>query len=269
MSTTGVAYDAAGGPVGGVASGGGISLLDPSPDDVRLEDIAWHLAGINRFLGATSAPVSVAAHSLAVLALYRHEFPGAGPDELRAALMHDAHEAYLGDMTRPVKQALATLAPGAWAALEQRMQAAIDRRFGLPSPPLARLHRADDLACALERQAYIVASTLDWSRLPAAPIGLIRERALLYYTLNRHRCAVEFVRAYNALEQASAPIKARLRPEHPATRSPRVRSGQVLELVLGGMTDLAIADKLGTKLTSVRNHIHRLRVAGKLPAART
>lgn len=86
----------------GVSSGAWIDLSDPKTEDIDIEDIAWSLAGILRFNGHLSTHISVARHSLEVSRLV--------PAELGlAALLHDAHEAYMGDVTRPVKRYLKQL----------------------------------------------------------------------------------------------------------------------------------------------------------------
>lgn len=83
-----------------VSSGRAIDLTHPQTSDFDIEDIAWSLANIMRFNGHLETQISVARHSLEVSRLV--------PAELAlAALLHDAHEAYVGDVVRPVKRYLA------------------------------------------------------------------------------------------------------------------------------------------------------------------
>lgn len=83
----------------GVSSGVLLDINNPELKDINIEDIAWSLSNINRFNGHLQIQISVARHSLEVSELV--------PEELQlAALLHDAPEAYLGDVTRPVKHYL-------------------------------------------------------------------------------------------------------------------------------------------------------------------
>lgn len=83
----------------GVSSGVLLDINNPELTDINIEDIAWSLSNINRFNGHLQIQISVARHSLEVSELV--------PEELQlAALLHDAPEAYLGDVTRPVKRYL-------------------------------------------------------------------------------------------------------------------------------------------------------------------
>lgn len=85
-------------------SGRDVDLANPHISDICFDDIAHHLALINRYAGATEFPISVAQHSLYVLRILTAR--NATPLQRLLGLLHDAHEAYLGDITRPVQQAL-------------------------------------------------------------------------------------------------------------------------------------------------------------------
>ncbi len=90
------------------------------PEDVCIEDVAHHLALINRFTGASRVPYSVAEHSLRMSYLV--------PDDLRLeALLHDATETYLTDISRVVKAQLQN-----YANLEEKAEVAIRKAFELP-----------------------------------------------------------------------------------------------------------------------------------------
>jgi len=133
-------------------SGRRLDLLDPTPVDIEIEDIAHGLAFVARWNGQTVGdwPYSVAEHSLLVEALFAAENPGIAPRWRLAALLHDAPEYVIGDMISPVKSAVG---PG-YAALEERLAAAIHLRFGLPAilPALIKkqIKKADRISAWLE-----------------------------------------------------------------------------------------------------------------------
>lgn len=112
-------------------SGRRLDLLDPTPMDIEIEDIAHGLAFVARWNGQTFGdwPYSVAEHSLLVEEIFRKTNPGEAPRWQLAALLHDAPEYVIGDMISPVK---AAVGPG-YGALDDRLTAAIHIRFGLPA----------------------------------------------------------------------------------------------------------------------------------------
>src|SRR6056297_1387179 len=112
-------------------SGRRLDLLDPTPVDIEIEDIAHGLAFVARWNGQTEGDVaySVAEHSLLVERLYSRMDSRAAPKWRLAALLHDAPEYVIGDMISPVK---AAVGPG-YDELEKRLAAAIHIRFGLPA----------------------------------------------------------------------------------------------------------------------------------------
>jgi uncharacterized protein len=116
-------------------SGRRLDLLDPTPMDIEVEDIAHGLAFVARWNGQTHGdwPYSVAEHSLLVEQIYGRL--GDPPAKWRlAALLHDAPEYVIGDMISPVK---AAVGPG-YGELDLRLTAAVHLRFGLPaSLPMA------------------------------------------------------------------------------------------------------------------------------------
>jgi 5'-deoxynucleotidase YfbR-like HD superfamily hydrolase len=133
-------------------SGRRLDLLDPTPLDVEIEDIAHGLSFVARWNGQTHGdhPYSVAEHSLLVETLVGRLEPNASPALRLAALLHDAPEYVLGDIISPVKHAIG----GGYAALDQRLSAAIHLRFGLPAvlPGAAKrvIKRADRASAWLE-----------------------------------------------------------------------------------------------------------------------
>lgn len=111
-------------------SGRRLDLLDPTPMDIEIADIAHGLAFVSRWNGQTVGdwPYSVAEHSLLVEAIFSRQNRDVAPKWKLAALLHDAPEYVIGDMISPVK---AAIGPG-YAALDERLAAAVHLRFGLP-----------------------------------------------------------------------------------------------------------------------------------------
>ena len=147
-------------------SGRRLDLLDPSPLDIELADIAHGLARVARWNGQTAGEhvYSVAQHSLLVEAVGRHLRPGCTRAEGLELLLHDAPEYVIGDIISPLKGAIGD----AYRGVERRLLAAIRRRFKLetlsltpteaarfgleaPDPAFARLvKRADRIAAHVE-----------------------------------------------------------------------------------------------------------------------
>jgi 5'-deoxynucleotidase YfbR-like HD superfamily hydrolase len=121
-------------------SGRRLDLLDPTPMDIEVADIAHGLAFVARWNGQTRGdwPYSVAEHSLLVEQIFAKSNPGTPPRWLLAALLHDAPEYVIGDMISPVK---AAVGPG-YSALDDRLTAAIHIRFGLPAVLPATIKKA-------------------------------------------------------------------------------------------------------------------------------
>ena len=115
-------------------SGRRLDLLDPSPLDIEIADIAHGLARVARWNGQTSGAhiFSVAQHTLLVEAVLREQMPRVDTRFRLAALLHDAPEYVIGDMISPFKAVLG----GDYKAVEKRLLSAIHIRFGLP-PVLA------------------------------------------------------------------------------------------------------------------------------------
>jgi 5'-deoxynucleotidase YfbR-like HD superfamily hydrolase len=114
-------------------SGRRLDLLDPSPLDIEIEDIAHGLARVARWNGQTHGPhaMSVAQHSVVVEEIAAHMRADLEPRWRLAALLHDAAEYVIGDMISPFKAALGY----DYKAFEARLETAIHIRFGLPPHP--------------------------------------------------------------------------------------------------------------------------------------
>jgi len=152
-------------------SGRRLDLLDPTPLDIEIEDIAHGLAFVARWNGQTVGdwPYSVAEHSLLVEALFARMNPAHSAKWRLAALLHDAPEYVIGDMISPVK---AAVGPG-YGALDARLIAAIHIRFGLPATlPAAiktAIKRADRVSAWLEATQIAGFSEAEASRFFGRP----------------------------------------------------------------------------------------------------
>jgi 5'-deoxynucleotidase YfbR-like HD superfamily hydrolase len=137
-------------------SGRRLDLIDPSPLDVEIGDIAHGLARVARWNGQTRGPeiFSVAQHSLLVEALFGAAEASPPAGARLAALLHDAPEYVIGDMISPFKAAIG----GDYKLIEARLQRAILIRFGLTAEPSDDLDRR--IKIADRRSAYLEATTL-------------------------------------------------------------------------------------------------------------
>ena len=133
-------------------SGRRLDLLDPTPVDIEIEDIAHGLSFVARWNGQTLGDYaySVAEHSLLVERLFSRINPKVSEKWKLAALLHDAPEYVIGDMISPVKTAVG---PG-YDELDKRLTAAIHIRFGLPAVIPAQIKKqikkADKISAWME-----------------------------------------------------------------------------------------------------------------------
>lgn len=179
-------------------TGRAFDLLDPKPEDVRLGEIARSLSRIPRFLGHTTHDVaySVAQHSALVMLLMPDD---SSPDAMLYALLHDAHETYLGDLPTPVKAAMKAYALSlpcahgarsvyqvdSFAELSRLADRTIFTAFGLP-PVMSddvrkKVIHCDLLALRLERDAFMASPPKPWNlvELPEPPVELPKDVAEL------------------------------------------------------------------------------------------
>jgi 5'-deoxynucleotidase YfbR-like HD superfamily hydrolase len=163
-------------------SGRRLDLLDPTPLDIEIDDIAHGLAFVARWNGQTQGDFaySVAEHSLLVETLFGRIAPGALAKWRLAALLHDAPEYVIGDMISPVK---AAVGPG-YGALDDRLTAAIHIRFGLPATIPAnikkQIKKADKISAWMEATQIAGFSKQEASKLFGDPdAGLINDLTIL------------------------------------------------------------------------------------------
>jgi uncharacterized protein len=184
-------------------SGRRLDLIDPSPLDIEIADIAHGLARVARWNGQTSGAhiFSVAQHTLLVEAVMRAHSPRID-DRLRlAALLHDAPEYVIGDMISPFKVVLG----GDYKVVELRLLAAIHIRFGLPaklSPDVtAQIKNADRGAAYLEATMLAGFSETEAKRLFGRDPGLPQSVRDDYLTpWSAAKAEKRFLARFNALQ---------------------------------------------------------------------
>ncbi|WP_208441102.1 YfbR-like 5'-deoxynucleotidase [Bartonella raoultii] len=133
-------------------SGRRLDLLNPSPFDIEIEDIAHGLARVARWNGQTQGDYaySVAQHSLLVEQIFQKLCPQSRSNERLCALLHDAPEYVIGDIISPFKAVIGKQ----YEIIEKRIQDAIHIRFSLPINPsqklLKKIKQADRIAAFYE-----------------------------------------------------------------------------------------------------------------------
>jgi len=155
-------------------SGRRLDLLDPSPLDIEIEDIAHGLARVARWNGQTHGKhaFSVAEHSILVEALVSHFEPEIDRKWRLASLLHDAPEYVIGDMISPFKAALGF----DYKEFEHRLMSAIHIRFDLPGELPAKIEklikRADKVSAYLEATQLAGFATAEAAKIFGRPRGL-------------------------------------------------------------------------------------------------
>jgi hypothetical protein len=142
------------------ASGQDLDLAMPRPGQINIKDIAHSLAQINRFTGHAGRPYSVAEHSLLVCDIATDNLQLDVHGQL-AALLHDAHEAYCGDLHTPGKQ----LVGQAWYAFERNLERSVHSAFAINSASRAHhdaIKRADLMALAIEHRDLMFKTARAW-----------------------------------------------------------------------------------------------------------
>jgi uncharacterized protein len=184
-------------------SGRRLDLIDPSPLDIEIADIAHGLARVARWNGQTSGAhiFSVAQHTLLVEAVMRAQNPRIDARLRLAALLHDAPEYVIGDMISPFKAVLG----GDYKAVEKRLLAAIHIRFGLPPQLSAEIERqiknADRGAAYLEATALAGFAEAEAMRLFGRDPGLPEATRRDYLTpWNAAKAEKRYLARFQALE---------------------------------------------------------------------
>jgi len=172
------------------------------PDTISILDIAHALANTNRYTGHAARPISVAEHSLLVVEILEREAAEHRPEVLLAALLHDAHEAYTGDLSSPMKQLLGPL----WATEERRIQHSVLHTLNSLTHYLRHeclIKHADLMALATERRDLMPDTGPAWPALEGiAPVDWINLRARDDFGWLDWRQA--FLDSYAALRVAAA-----------------------------------------------------------------
>lgn len=182
-------------------SGRRLDLLDPSPLDIEIGDIAHGLARVARWNGQTHGPhvFSVAQHSLLVEAIAARIEPELTPADRLMALLHDAPEYVVGDMISPFKAAVGE----AYKAVEIRLMSAIHLRFGLKPIASERLagliKRADRVAAFLEATELAGFSRAEALAIFGAPVPLPRAVLALLVPCSPPEAQTRFLDRFIAL----------------------------------------------------------------------
>ncbi|EJF75214.1 HD family hydrolase [Bartonella alsatica] len=158
-------------------SGRRLDLLNPSPFDVEIEDIAHGLARVARWNGQTHGnyAYSVAQHSLLVEQIFQKLYPQSRSCECLCALLHDAPEYVIGDIISPFKAVIGRQ----YEIIEKRIQDAIHMRFALPVDPsqklLKKIKQADRIAAFYEAITLAGFNTEEALRYFGSPNNILRD----------------------------------------------------------------------------------------------
>lgn len=185
-------------------SGRRLNLLDPSPLDIEIRDIAHGLARVARWNGQTKGdyPFSVAQHSLMVEEIVGVIAPDASPADRLAALLHDAPEYVVGDLISPFKAVVGS----DYKAIEERLQHAVHLRFAIPADPGGRRRRivktADTVAAYHEATALAGFADPEARRIFGVP--LVSAERLERHLVARPTAEVQvaFLARFEALDAA-------------------------------------------------------------------
>lgn len=186
-------------------SGRRLDLIDPSPVDVEIEDIAHGLARVARWNGQTLGEhaFSVAQHSLLVLDIARRMFEPVSAEKQLMALLHDAPEYVIGDMISPFK----TVLGGEYKVVEARLLMAVHLRFALPATTPVRwksaLKKADLCAAFYEATELAGFSHAEARRFFGSP-GLPKPDSGLLAPMPPAVAQAAFMDAFARIEQKRA-----------------------------------------------------------------
>ncbi len=189
-------------------SGRRLDLLDPSPVDIEIEDIAHGLARVARWNGQTLGPLpfNVAQHSVIVEAFCSELKPGWPAKWKLAALLHDGPEFVIGDMISPFKAQLG----GQYKTIERRLQQAIHLSFGLPPDlpeAIEKTIKRADRACAFFEATQIAGFDVNEARKLFGPPRGVGHLELRTLTANQSQKA--FLDRFHALHEKTGGRSAR------------------------------------------------------------
>ena len=177
-------------PAVSTKSGRRVALLNPSPSQIVIGDIAHGLAHQCRFNGQTNKFYSVAQHSVLVASIL--------PRELRlAGLLHDASEAYLGDVVQPLKDLLPE-----YQTIEAKFCEVLGERFGVNLLHNDAIKHADLIVLATERRDLMPMDMADWSSIagikpmsrtikPISPDAASAQFMEMFFTLTNQKKAIK------------------------------------------------------------------------------
>lgn len=180
-----IAVNVATGPTITLASGAQFDFLDPHGSEFTIEDVAHGLAHVCRYAGQCRGFYSVAEHSMLVARVVE-------PRLALEALLHDAAEAFIGDVTRPLKQLLPE-----YKRIEAIVEDAIVERFGLDRDRLKAVKEADLRVLAAEQQQVMAPGTADW----AVEAG-IEPAAIMVTMMTPDTAKKSFLAHYDRLQAA-------------------------------------------------------------------
>jgi 5'-deoxynucleotidase YfbR-like HD superfamily hydrolase len=168
--------------------------FEPQPEDIRLEDVAHALSRLCRFTGHVEHFYPVSAHCVAVLTVV-----SSLTDDLNTrkwALLHDTAEAFIGDMSAPIKSH-PSMEP--FRRLEAKVMEAVATRFGLEGPEPELVKKVDTIICRLEAEALFKTVHTDFPdfRTVDPAIAAKMDRQLTVHDFqhwNSHTAELEFLR---------------------------------------------------------------------------
>lgn len=174
-------------PIIRLHSGRDFNFMEPRAADIDIKDVAHALSQVCRFAAQTTEFYSVAQHSVIVSVLI-----SGGPGMRRWGLLHDASEAYIHDISRPLKRWLPD-----YHAIEERIMRAVADRFDLAWPMPTEVKTADNLALALEAKRFMRGRVGEWgisSRWPSQT-----SRSLVHAALAPAAAEAQFLETFVSL----------------------------------------------------------------------
>lgn len=160
-----------------------VTITDPTPDVVCIDDLAHHLGNENRWAGATAKPYAVAQHSVHIVEVLEWLYPDCTLDEKRAAFLHDGHEYLFKDVPAPIKRLIGDY----YKVLTGLWDEAIFARFKVPLSALnARVKEADTVCANTERRDLFSFRRSAGGRThPATLVPVVNADQLYYATFGK------------------------------------------------------------------------------------